>query len=129
MAKIEDLWASGCAKKASGSAGVNSLIVNASQSVYYGADGYNANAGTIFIMIFDAIAVPANGTVSPIHIVQVPTAQNWAHGPYFNGENFSKGIVIVASTTGLSTGNWTLTIDTGSDQFIECGYANEYGMY
>ena len=128
MAFIGDLQSSGAAKKASGSVGVDSLIVNVGRSVYFGADGYNANAGTVYIMIFDSATVPANGVVSPIHIIAVPTATNWAHGGSFYGEQFANGIVIVASSTALST-NWTLTIGTGADQFIECDYANEYGMY
>src|SRR5216684_6100699 len=128
MAFIGDLQSSGCQKIASGSAGVKSLIVNAARSVYFGADGFNGSGSTIYIMIFDLTAVPANGTVSPIHIIQVPTVTTWAHGPSVYGEQFTNGIVIAASTTALSGGNWTLTLDGTADQFIECDYANEYGM-
>lgn len=129
MAHIGDLWASGAAKISSGSAGVNDLIVSTVQSVYYGADGYNGNAGTVFVMIFDSATLPANGTVTPVHVISVPTLSNWAHGTSSFGEHFSNGIVIAVSTTGLSTGNWTLTLDAGGDQFIACDFAKEYGQY
>jgi hypothetical protein len=127
MAHQGDLIASGCATKRT-LALANSLIVTTVQCVYYGFDGNYQGTIPIWYFVFDLAAIPANGTVTPMHVVQVTNStnsSNFAHGGYTNGEHFNNGIVIVASTTNFPT----LTIDTNTQSFIECDFADEYGMY
>lgn len=128
MAFIGDLQSSGVATAATAAA-AKSLVVVSKSCIYFGADGFNNSGSTMYIMIFDLAALPANGVVTPKHIIQVPTVTNWAHGGAYYGEYFANGIVIAASSTLISAGNFSLTLDSAADQFIACDYATEYGQY
>jgi hypothetical protein len=76
-----------------------SRVIKASPGVLYGLSGYNANAGTRYIQLFNATAVPADAAV-PVFTYPV------AAGAPFNidlgvyGMGFSIGISVCSSSTG-----------------------------
>jgi hypothetical protein len=133
MALINELAAAGTARISS-AAVENSHVVITHQAVLYGFDGRNTDgSNAIFVMVFDAIALPANGTI-PIICIGVPPAASGATNDEGNfgwtaacswGESFKNGIVIAASSTDASSG---LTISTSAKTFFHVEYASEDGL-
>lgn len=131
MANIFDITANGVLKYSS-AALENSKVIAANQAVLYGFDGRNADGTNAkWIMVFDSATLPANGAI-PVICIGVPPAGsgasasngNFFYGDAIYGESFTKGIVIAASTTDLSSG---LTVDTGSKTLFHVQYSNETG--
>lgn len=133
MALISELAAAGTARYSS-TAVENSHVVVGHQAVLYAFDGRNTDASNAYwIMVFDATALPANGTV-PIICVGVPPKGTGANAEAGNfgyesgctfGEQFKLGIVIAASTTDADSG---LTVATGSTTFFHVQWASEDGL-
>lgn len=74
-------------------------------TVYNKLNGFSATTGASagYVMIFDATAVPANGTVTPALCYEIPAnttlGASWGNIP----ASFTNGIVFVFSTTGCFT--------------------------
>lgn len=84
-------------KNATTAALAASLVVRADGGRLFAIDGYNGSASDQYIQVFDAAALPANGTV-PKMVMPVPA------GSYFTfywpmGKPFTTGIVICNSST------------------------------
>jgi hypothetical protein len=75
-----------------------SLIVAAGRRRLFGLQGVNNNAAATFVLIFDAVTVPANGAVPKLP-VRAAGSDNFS--AYFGtaGRWFDRGIVIVNSST------------------------------
>lgn len=76
-----------------------SRVIKAGPGVLYGLSGYNANAGTRYIQLFNSITVPADAAV-PVFTVPVATGQPYSidFGAY--GMGFTTGIAVCSSSTG-----------------------------
>jgi hypothetical protein len=89
-------------------------IVKTGQGLLFGFTVLNTNAVAQFIHVFDATAVPANGTVPVCAFIVQGTNQigtNWIPGRTFN-----TGIVVANSTT---AGTFTAG---AADCFFDCQY-------
>jgi hypothetical protein len=76
-----------------------SRVIKASPGVLYGLSGYNGNAGTRYIQLFNSTTVPADTAVPVLALpVAAGAAFNFDFGPY--GMGFSVGIVACNSSTG-----------------------------
>jgi hypothetical protein len=76
----------------------NRVVKNAA-GVVYGVTGYNSKASAQFILLFDAIALPAEGA-APKVVITAAASSNFSidFGAY--GRAFTNGIVICNSSTG-----------------------------
>lgn len=76
-----------------------SRVIKGSAGTLYGVSGYNSKASSQWIQVFDASALPANGTAPTIPPVEVAPGASFAvdYGP--RGRAFATGIVICNSST------------------------------
>lgn len=79
----------------------NSLVLKASPGNLYGCYATATVAG--WLMIFNAIAAPADGTVTPIHAIPIAAGGLGTIPPIEIPEWFSVGITAVFSSTGPFT--------------------------
>lgn len=77
---------------------VASLVVKANAGNLIKVKGWNNQAGTRYIQVFDATALPANGTI-PLITHQVSGTSNFEFDCGEFGRPFTTGIVIATSTT------------------------------
>ena len=94
-------------------------VVKKTQGKLYGASIYNQNAAARFVLLFDATALPANGTAAlATYPIAAAAAGAGALGLYFGsvGRAFEQGIVIA-----LSTSAGTLTV-AGADMWCDAQY-------
>lgn len=92
-----------------------SRVVKQNQGKLYGASIYNQNAAARFVLLFDAVALPANGTAARATYTIGAAAML---GLYFGsvGRSFEQGILFALSTTA-----GTLTV-AGSDMWVDAQY-------
>jgi hypothetical protein len=76
----------------------NALVVKTGPAILYGFQVYNSNASAQFIQVFDAAALPADGTV-PVTFFTVAGVANLPVN-WFPGRSFLVGIVLCNSSTG-----------------------------
>jgi len=76
-----------------------SLVVKSGPGKLYGFSVYNANAGTQFILMLDAAALPADGVV-PCMPFPVATLTTLLVSYGDTGRSFDTGIVLCNSSTG-----------------------------
>jgi len=106
---------------------VNDIVVapGGGGIVLYGFDGRNTDSSAKWIMVFDAAAVPANGS-APLHCIGVPPVGSGASAaagnfgyttPSIYGEKFKNGIVVAVSSTDV-----TLTIDSATKTILTVDY-------
>lgn len=76
-----------------------SVVVASSQARLHGFTVYSSNTGAQFILVFDATALPADGTVPALVL---PVAATSTVSAYFGsiGRWFDRGIVLCNSSTG-----------------------------
>lgn len=75
-----------------------SIVVAAGAATLYGFTVYSSNAGSQFILVFDAAAIPADGAV-PLYALPV-AATNFVSVFYGDvGRTFIQGIVLCNSST------------------------------
>lgn len=98
----------------SGFALVTNQVAKASAGIFYGVQGVNYATALRYIMVFDAAALPSNGTGTvPIAILLAQPGDNFFFDLGSLAATVSNGIVVAASTTSTS-----LTIDaTANCQF------------
>jgi hypothetical protein len=133
MAIQSELAAAGTARYSSAAA-ENSHVVVAHQAVFYGFDGRNTDTGNAcFIMVFDAKALPVQGTI-PVICIGVGPAGTGVTADLGNfgwtsacswGESFKNGIVIAASSTDFASG---LTVLPSSLVCFHVQFASEDGL-
>lgn len=133
MALQYELAAAGTTKYVS-AAIENSHVAVGHQAILYGFDGRNTDTGNaIYVMVFDATALPVQGTI-PLICIGVPPAGSAATNDSGNfgwtapcswGEQMINGIVIAASSTDASVG---LTVATTTKTFFHVQYASEDGQ-
>jgi hypothetical protein len=94
---------------------VASIIVAVGRRRLFGLQGVNNNAAATFVLIFDATAVPSNGTAPRVPI-RAAGSDNFS--AYFgsSGRWFDQGIVVVNSST-LAT----LTLST-ADLWVDAQF-------
>jgi len=101
-----------------------STALEASRAVAAGASGircftisgFNNRASDQWIMVFDAAAVPADGTVQPVGIILAPAGYQFSFN-WPGGRPFTAGVAVCNSTT-INTGtNITKTIGSADCQF------------
>jgi len=76
-----------------------SRVIKASLGVLYGLSGYNANAATRYIQLFDSTTVPVDGAV-PVFTIPVATGQPYSIDFGVYGMGFKTGIAVCSSSTG-----------------------------
>jgi hypothetical protein len=77
----------------------NALVVKTGPGKLYGFTAYSSNAAAQFILVFDATAVPANGTAPAVVFTVAGTSNlgvSWADV----GRTFNTGCVLANSSTG-----------------------------
>lgn len=92
-----------------------SAVIKSSPGVLYQARAYNSNGSTRYLMLFDATAVPANGSV-PVALVPLTTKTSAVIDFGTIGYSFKTGIVAV-----LSTNDGSLTL-AGNDGLFTALY-------
>ncbi len=78
---------------------VTSLIISKNQINLELLYGLNSSSSTVYIQLFDAKAVPINGTVPSTTPIIVPANSNFSLDLGHKGVMFSNGIVAVSSST------------------------------
>lgn len=78
--------------------------------------GFNTKASDQYIMVFDAAAVPSNGTVTPVAVLLAPAGYQFSFN-WPDGRLFANGVVVANSSTVTSGGNLTLTIGSADCLF------------
>lgn len=94
---------------------VTGVVVKPTQGKLFGASILNQNVAARFVLMFDAVAVPANGSVP---LFPYPVAASSLLGLYFGsvGRAFEQGIVFALSTTSA-----TLTL-AGADMWCDAQF-------
>lgn len=88
-----------------------SRVVKAGAGTLFGFSGFSNRGSSQFILVFDALAVPAAGAI-PVIVLTVPTVANFSYDGGFRGRAFHSGIVICNSSTAA-----TLTIGSADCWF------------
>lgn len=78
---------------------VASLVVKASGGNLFDYEAYNAAAATRYVQVFNATALPANGTVPDLMPLEIPAAGTGSLAFVNEGCPFTTGIVIAISST------------------------------
>ena len=94
-----------------------SRVVSTSNSIFYSAALSNKGSSNLYLMVFDASSLPANGTVPTMPPLLVGTTGTRSISNIPLPDKFSTGIVVAASTTQES-----LTVSTGTDCFFYVQY-------
>lgn len=82
--------------------------------------GWNNKASDQYIMVFDAAALPADGTVTPVAVLLAPTGYQFSFN-WPDGRLFANGVVVCNSSTVVSAGNITKTIGS-ADCIFDINY-------
>lgn len=69
---------------------------------FYECEAFNATGGDLYMLVFDATSVPANGTVPILPACRVPTLSTVALAIPEGGIDCNKGVVVVFSSTSLT---------------------------
>lgn len=107
------------AKYASGPSYRNSgVIVASGPARVWGVSGYNSAASAVWVMLFDAAAVPADGA-APDVLIYVPAGSGFAWGTDSKqlGTAFSDGLCWAESTSSPA-----LTLSPTDDIFLRADY-------
>lgn len=75
-----------------------SHIVKGGAGTCFGLSGFNNGGAALFVQLFDAAAVPANGAV-PGPVLNAPAGANFSIDFGTWGRAFNAGLVVCASTT------------------------------
>lgn len=103
----------------SGASFAKSGVIKSSGPVrLWGVSGYNNSSSSVWVMLFDAAAVPSAGT-APDVLIFVPAGSGfgWGTDASFLGSVFADGLVWVESTTAPD-----LTASTTSDVYLRADY-------
>ena len=92
--------------------GFGKSCVRAKESRFFNGYAYNKSAATVYFMIFDAAALPADTTVPTYPPIICPADSN-ANFDFWAGTHFATGVVIAASST-----EDTLTLVVADDVMI-----------
>lgn len=95
----------------------NSRVVSANNAVLYSASLSNKGAANLYLMVFDAASLPANGTVPTMPPLLVGGTDTRSISNLPLPDKFTNGIVVAASTT-----QENLTVDTNSNSFFYVQY-------
>lgn len=76
----------------------SSIVATTGVCRLFGFTATSTNVAAQFVLVFDALAVPANGTV-PLYAVNVAAASSVAVYYGSVGRSFDRGIVVANSTT------------------------------
>jgi|SRR5215469_1472304 len=116
------MWQDSCydrdSPQSSSQGKLSNQFISTGQLRVYGFSVFSSNAGSQFILMFDASSLPAEGAV-PIMAFPVSASQNL--GLYFGpmGRMFKRGIVLCSSSTST-----TKTINGTSDCFFDVIFDN-----
>lgn len=78
-----------------------SHVIKASGGTLRAVHGFNTNAGTQFILIFDSATVPADGA-TPVIVLAAAANSPFVYDGSFIGRQFTNGIVVTNSSTGAT---------------------------
>ena len=95
----------------------NSKVVIASKAIFYSAALSNKGGSNLYLMVFDAASLPANGTVPTMPPLLVGTTDTRSISNLPLPDKFDNGIVVAASST-----QENLTVDTNSNSFFYVQY-------
>jgi len=94
-----------------------SRVVATNSSIFYSAALSNKGGSNLYLMVFDASSLPANGTVPTMPPLLVGTTDTRSISNLPLPDKFSTGIVVAASST-----QENLTVSTGTDAFFYVQY-------
>tara|TARA_S200002703_G_scaffold46359_1_gene40217 strand:+ start:107 stop:487 length:381 start_codon:yes stop_codon:yes gene_type:complete len=95
----------------------NSRVVSDNNAILYSASLSNKGATNLYLMVFDAASLPANGTVPTMPPLLVGQTDTRSISNLPLPDKFTNGIVVAASTT-----QENLTVDTNSNSFFYVQY-------
>ncbi len=95
----------------------NSKVVSANNAIFYSASLSNKGGSNLYLMVFDAASLPANGTVPTMPPLLVGGTDTRSISNLPLPDKFTNGIVVAASTT-----QENLTVDTNSNSFFYVQY-------
>ncbi len=95
----------------------NSRVVSANNAIFYSASLSNKGGTNLYLMVFDAASLPANGTVPTMPPLLVGGTDTRSISNLPLPDKFTNGIVVAASTT-----QENLTVDTNSNSFFYVQY-------
>ena len=95
----------------------NSKVVSANNAIFYSASLSNKGGTNLYLMVFDAASLPANGTVPTMPPLLVGGTDTRSISNLPLPDKFTNGIVVAASTT-----QENLTVDTNSNSFFYVQY-------
>ena len=91
----------------------DSKVVSANNAIFYSASLSNKGGTNLYLMVFDAASLPANGTVPTMPPLLVGGTDTRSISNLPLPDKFTNGIVVAASTT-----QENLTVDTNSNSFF-----------
>jgi len=92
-------------------------IVSANNAILYSASLSNKGGTNLYLMVFDASSLPANGTIPTMPPLLVGPTDTRSISNLPLPDKFSTGIVVAASST-----QETLTTDTSNNSFFYVQY-------
>ena len=95
----------------------DSKVVSANNAIFYSASLSNKGGTNLYLMVFDAASLPANGTVPTMPPLLVGGTDTRSISNLPLPDKFTNGIVVAASTT-----QENLTVDTNSNSFFYVQY-------
>lgn len=95
----------------------DSKVVSANNAIFYSASLSNKGGSNLYLMVFDAASLPANGTVPTMPPLLVGGTDTRSISNLPLPDKFTNGIVVAASTT-----QENLTVDTNSNSFFYVQY-------
>src|SRR5215469_7678984 len=116
------MWQESCydrdSPQSSSQGKLSNQFISTGQLRVYGISVFSSNAGSQFVLMFDASTLPADGAV-PIMAFPIGASQNLGlyYGPM--GRMFKRGLVLCSSSTST-----TKTINGTADCFWDVEYDN-----
>jgi hypothetical protein len=89
----------------SASAAANHQVVKTSSGIVLSVNAHNSSGSTRYLHVFDATALPFDGTIPTLAPVQVPTDSTGSIDFISTGRPFSTGLVVAFSSTATTLTN------------------------
>jgi hypothetical protein len=85
----------------------NSWVAVSRSTTLFTVTAYNSSATDLYLHVFDATAVPANGSIPTMPPVLIPAGKTGGWDYSIGGCKFANGVAVATSTTDRTTTNAT----------------------
>lgn len=83
----------------------NSFVAVSRTSTVFDITAHNSGGSDLYLVVFDATSLPANGAVPALPAVKIPTGKSGGYTWNVAGRRFANGVVAATSTTGAALTN------------------------